>query len=79
MNLTFFIWNRNDGFEPNYMAADPTQWLSSTFEACCKKYFGWFMFDKCMGRYPPDNDDCITTLFYPDWNGSNEGCIDDVM
>jgi hypothetical protein len=35
------------------------------------------LYDSCMGRYPPDHDDCNVMLFYPDWAGSNEGCIDD--
>jgi hypothetical protein len=58
------------------MAVNPTEWLSTTLEVCCKKYFGGYLYDACMGRYPPD-DDCNVMLFYPDWNGSNEGCIDD--
>ena len=59
------------------MAVNPTDWLSSTMEACCKRFFGGFMYDTCMGRYPPDQDDCNMMLFYPDWNGSNKGCLDD--
>jgi hypothetical protein len=35
------------------------------------------MYDDCMGRYPPDHDDCNVMLFYPDWEGTNKGCIDD--
>ncbi len=69
--------NRNDGEEPDFMAVNPTDWLSSTMEACCNRFFGGFMYDICMGRYPPDQDDCNTMLFYPDWNGSNKGCLDD--
>mmetsp|Transcript_9303 Transcript_9303/g.18784 ORF Transcript_9303/g.18784 Transcript_9303/m.18784 type:complete len:188 (+) Transcript_9303:2-565(+) len=30
-----------------------------------------------MGRYPPDHDDCNVMLYYPDWDGANEGCVDD--
>jgi hypothetical protein len=61
------------------MAVNPTEWLLSTLDACCKKYFNGFLYDACIGRYAPDHDDCITVtaLFYPDWNGSNEGCIDE--
>ena len=71
--------NRNDGDEPDYMAADPIQWLSSSLEACCKRWFSisTYAYDKCLGRYPPDSDDCVTFLYYPDWQGKNEGCIDD--
>lgn len=35
------------------------------------------MYDDCMGRYPPDHDDCNSMLFYPDWHGANKGCLDD--
>jgi hypothetical protein len=77
INSTPFISNRNDGDEPDYMAVNPTQWLSSTMQACCKKYFSGYMYDACMGRYPPDHDDCNVMLYYPDWNGSNQGCVGD--
>ncbi len=59
------------------MAVNPTDWLSSTMQACCQKFFGGFQYDKCMGRYPPDQDDCNVMLHYPDWNGANEGCASD--
>jgi len=35
------------------------------------------MYDSCMGRYPPDHDDCNTILYYPDWGGANKGCLND--
>eukprot|EP00984_Skeletonema_dohrnii_P029480 scaffold20142_cov80-Skeletonema_dohrnii-CCMP3373.AAC.3 len=59
------------------MAVNPTEWLSSSMSACCKKFFGGYMYDSCMGRYPPDHDDCNTMLYYPNWGGTNEGCVDD--
>lgn len=59
------------------MAANPIDWLTSTMQACCKKFFGGYNFDACMGRYPRDNDDCNVRLYYPDWNGANQGCADD--
>jgi len=59
------------------MAVNPTQWLSSTMSACCKKFFGGYMYDACMGRYPPDHDDCNVMLFYPDWEGANILCVSD--
>ena len=77
INPTPFISNRNDGDEPDYMAVNPTQWLSSTMQACCKKYFSGYMYDACMGRYPPDHDDCNVMLYYPDWDGANKNCVDD--
>ena len=75
----FFIFNpnRNDGEEPDYMAINPTQWLSSSMSACCEKFFGGYMYDACMGRYPPDHDDCNVMLFYPDWEGANIFCVSD--
>ena len=71
--------NRNDGDEPNYMAENPSQWLSSTKESCCRKFFtsNNYQFEVCMGAHPKDDDDCILKLYYPDWAGSNEGCIAD--
>ena len=79
--LTFIqtqpLTRRNDGDEPEYMELDPTSWLSSTVDSCCQKFFGGFNYDVCMGRYPPDHDDCNVMLFYPDWEGANEGCTND--
>ena len=71
--------HRNDGDEPDYMAENPTDWLSSTMESCCQKFFAGnsYQFEICMGVYPKDDDDCIQELYYPDWAGSNEGCIAD--
>ena len=61
------------------MAVNPTQWLLSTKAACCKKYFGGYNYQDCMGRYPPGQDGCNSSsmLFYPDWHGANKGCADD--
>ena len=69
--------SRNDGAQPDYMEINPTQWLSSTLDACCKKFFGGFLYQQCTGAYPPDADDCTVLLYYPDWNGANEGCVAD--
>ena len=70
---------RNDGFEPDYMVLDPTTWLSSSKEVCCKKFFGGFLYENCLGLYPPDHDDCNEMLYYPDWGGKNTGCVNDGM
>ncbi len=59
------------------MELDPVSWLSSSMESCCQKFFGGYHYDVCMGRYPPDHDDCNVMLFYPDWEGRNEGCVHD--
>ena len=71
--------NRNDGDEPDYMAVHPKDWLSSSREACCKKFFGGYLYKHCMGLYPPNQDNCNEMLFYPDWNGSNKGCLADAQ
>ena len=67
---------RNDGNEPDYMASDPTKWLSSSLEACCKKWFGGYIYNACIGKYPQDST-CVKSAYYPDWHGSNDGCVDD--
>lgn len=61
------------------MAANPTHWLSSTLETCCKKWFSGYNYNACIGRYPQDGDDdnCLTRLYYPDWQGLNKGCVAD--
>ena len=59
------------------MAVDPTFWLTSTLEACCKKWFSGFNYNACLGKYPTDSDDCVKLLYYPDWQGSNKGCLAD--
>lgn len=69
--------NRSDGEELDFMAVNPSDWLSSTLEACCKKFFSGYPYEKCMKTHPRDDDDCIKVLYYPDWEGSNEGCISD--
>ena len=42
-------------------------------DKCCKQYFNW-NYDGCMGLL--DNS-CARGLWYPDWEGSNEGCVKD--
>eukprot|EP00985_Skeletonema_marinoi_P026484 scaffold20550_cov232-Skeletonema_marinoi.AAC.1 len=72
--LTFsatYKYCRNDGDHPDYMEINPTEWLSSSLDACCKKFFGGFLYKQCIGAYPPDADDCNLMLFYPDWNGAS--------
>ncbi len=72
-----FDHHRNDGAEPDYMAVNPSEWLSSSMESCCKKFFSGYAYDSCMNRYPRDDGGCTPKLFYPDWEGGNEGCMDD--
>ncbi len=68
---------RNDGDEPDFMAVNPNEWLASTLETCCKRFFSGYSYEICTKEYPRDDDDCIKELYYPDWQGSNEGCISD--
>jgi len=63
----------NDGKEPAYMSAAPGDHMHSTLDSCCSAYFGW-NFNECSGNLPGI---CARSLFYPDWEGKNEGCIDD--
>ena len=58
------------------MALDPGHWQSSSLKGCCKRFFGGYLYDNCMGKYRP-KDDCVTALWYPDWAGSNKGCKND--
>ena len=68
---------RNDGEEPEYMATNPTVWLFSSLTACCKSWFGGYAFKSCMGQDGTGNGICNERLYYPDWEGSNESCVDD--
>jgi len=63
----------NDGNHPNYMNSDPSFHMFSTAAACCKQYFDW-NFDQCIGNIPGI---CTRSLFYPDWDNSNNRCVDD--
>jgi len=64
---------KNDGNQPNYMAANPTNYLYSTLDKCCTTHFGW-NYLACMGQL--DNV-CARSLWYPDWKGTDEGCLND--
>lgn len=63
----------NDGEQPAWMEANPTAWLFSTLDKCCKQHFSW-NFDFCMGNL---DDTCARALWYPDWEGDNKGCVRD--
>lgn len=63
---------KNDGSAPEYMVLNPTMWLHDTLSDCCKANYAWKMYD-CMGTTPVAS----TGKFYPDWSGSNEGCLND--
>jgi len=65
---------KNDGNVPDYMSADPSQYLSSTLDKCCSSFFPW-NYEACLGI--GGRGVCARSLWYPDWEGSNVGCIDD--
>jgi len=66
---------KNDGKAPNYMEANPSNYMSSTLATCCSTYFGWNL-NSCMGN---ERGVCVRALYYPDWGtgGKNTGCIND--
>ena len=80
VNLFYPDWSNynqqgcaNDGNEPTYMSIAKSTYMSSTLDKCCKQYFNW-NYDGCMGLL--DNT-CARGLWYPDWEGSNQGCVKD--
>lgn len=64
---------KNDGNAPDYMVNNPTTWLYTTQESCCDRYFSYQKSD-CMGTSAAA---AASGKFYPDWAGSNEGCLED--
>ena len=63
----------NDGNQPSYMDANPTNYLFSTLDKCCSQHFTW-NYESCMGTL---DQTCARALWYPDWAGSNTGCLRD--
>lgn len=63
----------NDGAQPAWMEANPTNWMFSTLDRCCSQHFAW-NYDSCMGNLA---DTCARALWYPDWEGTNDGCTRD--
>ena len=63
----------NDGGQPAWMESNPSAWLSTTLEICCEKHASWNQ-QECVGDHPPE---CATVLWYPDWKGTNKGCLRD--
>eukprot|EP00956_Cyclotella_meneghiniana_P025357 scaffold52698_cov55-Cyclotella_meneghiniana.AAC.2 len=64
---------KNDGDQPAWMDSNPSFWLFTTLEKCCESHFGWNL-QTCLGTHPQE---CAKTLWYPDWLGSNTGCLRD--
>jgi hypothetical protein len=73
-----------DGQQPDYMTRSPDLWMHSTISACCTTNYNW-MLSACLENssqsqvsYPaPAPSSPVVGLFYPDWEGSNEGCLAD--
>jgi hypothetical protein len=63
----------NDGSQPAWMNSNPTNWLFSTLDTCCKQHFSW-NYNFCMGI---TEETSSHTSWYPDWEGNNKGCIQD--
>lgn len=59
--------------EPSYMSANPGYYLYTTLDSCCTSNFGWNYFT-CMGELPGI---CSRALYYPDFEGTNTGCVND--
>lgn len=61
-----------DGNEPDYMRANSEGfYLFVELADCCKIHYSWD-FDNCVGI-----DLIPSGLYYPDWEGDNEGCKND--
>lgn len=61
-----------DGDAPKYMLLNPTLWLYSTLSECCSENYSWKL-NECLGS----SDAGSASLYYPDWSGDNDGCIND--
>lgn len=55
------------------MENNPSAWLYTTLEKCCQQHASWNQVE-CEGNHPQE---CATTLWYPDWQGTNLGCLRD--
>eukprot|EP00956_Cyclotella_meneghiniana_P034765 scaffold108040_cov122-Cyclotella_meneghiniana.AAC.5 len=63
---------KNDGQAPPYMVGNPTLWLHSTLAECCNTHYFWKS-NECIGT----TVSASTGLYYPDWSGDDEGCLND--
>ncbi|KAL7447635.1 hypothetical protein ACHAXS_000031, partial [Conticribra weissflogii] len=55
------------------MNTAPIGYIFLSREDCCERHFSW-RYDLCMGKDPNDSH---SQLFYPDWEGTNRGCLND--
>jgi hypothetical protein len=66
----------NDGSAPTYMVQNPTMWLFESLSACCTKNYSWKM-SECMNGGTAPAPAPGSGLYYPDWAGANDGCLND--
>lgn len=74
-SLTFVDWNGENkgcvrGSPPQYMKQNPSGYLFTTLEACCKEHYSWAV-DSCKTSTSTSS----LSKFFPDWAGANKGCI----
>eukprot|EP00956_Cyclotella_meneghiniana_P019802 scaffold34431_cov24-Cyclotella_meneghiniana.AAC.2 len=62
----------NDSKAPSYMVHNPTMWLYDTLAECCAAHYTWKS-NECLGA----TTSALSGLYYPDWSGDNEGCLND--
>lgn len=66
----------NDGSAPDYMVNNPDMWLHDTLESCCSKNYSWKLAECNNGGTAPSSGSG-SGMYYPDWAGDNEGCLND--
>lgn len=53
------------------MSLNKDNYLYTSLDKCCQEHFNW-NYKECMGLLPGD---CARGNWFPDWHGSNEGCV----
>jgi hypothetical protein len=64
-----------DGNAPDYIRNQHTFWMFESLSDCCKQYHS-YNYNACITS-EGDVVDPTATMYYPDWDGSNNGCIAD--
>jgi hypothetical protein len=67
---------KNDGNAPLYMVSNPSMWLHTSLSSCCSSNYGWKM-SECLNGGTAPAPSPGSGLYYPDWAGANEGCLND--
>ena len=68
---------KSDGNQPAYMSQNPSSWMFSTLEKCCKQHY-WWNYDECMGGGVPAPSPSVVAdaKYYMVW-GSTSKCVQD--